>query len=108
VFTFTAGGGYDLVITSGRLVDAESGSVEDQGKRARLTLNDEQGNPSAHISFYGPEVPLPVDFLSRASRPILHLYTDMLPSVLALLHSGKPVFVDEGVITTTEAWQRLA
>lgn len=99
----TAVGGYDLQILTGPIVAKEGGSAEEEGRRASLTLNNEQGDPLGSIGFYGPEVTLPHDLVSRAGRPMLHLHTDMLSSVLALLHSGKRVFVDDaGLITTRE------
>jgi hypothetical protein len=52
-------------------------------------------------------VPLERDFVDRGSNPVLHLHTDMLSSVLDLLHSEKPLFVEftelqRGRLTTTE------
>ncbi len=43
----TAVGGYDLQILTGPIVAEEGGSVEEEGRRASLTLNNEQGDPLA-------------------------------------------------------------
>ncbi len=83
----TAVGAYDLEILTGPTPDED-------GRRAELTLSSEQGDPLGSITFYGPEITLGPDFVSRANRPLLHLHTDMLPSVLVLLHSEKRVFVE--------------
>jgi hypothetical protein len=91
----TAVAGYELEILTGP-------REEEDGKRAELTLLDEQGAPVAHLTVCDPEVPLGPNFVSRASRHMMQLHTDMLSSVLALLHSGKPLFVSEGVLTTRE------
>ena len=80
-------GTYELEILTGP-------GDDEQGSRAELSLRGEQGEPLGSITFYDPEVTLGHDFVSRASRPMLHLHTDMLPSVLALLNSDKPVFVE--------------
>jgi hypothetical protein len=95
-------GAYELEILTGPVVVEEGGFIEEEGRRASLTLIDEQGDPLGSISFYGPEVALPPDLVSRANRPMLHLPTDMLSSVLALLDSKKRVFVDEGRVTTRD------
>lgn len=96
----TAVGTYELEILTG------PGSDEDEGRRAELTLRSEQGDPLGSITFYDPETTLGPDFVSRASRPLLHLHTDMLSSVLVLLNSDKPVFVEYtdrgGRVATTE------
>lgn len=86
-------GAYELEILTGPTVE-EGTSTEENGRRATLALESEQGDPLGSITFYGPEVTLPPDFVSRANRPLLHLHTDTLPSVLALLQSEKRVFVE--------------
>jgi len=91
----TAVVGYELEILTGPRTDEE-------GQRAELTLLGEEGTPSGFITFYDPEVTLGPNFVNRASRPMLQLHTDMLSSVLALLHSEKPLFVSEEGLTTTE------
>jgi hypothetical protein len=100
-------------------VEIKTGPTEDEeGSQATVramvrllgepgeALGEERGEPIGHIYFYGPEVTLESDFVSRASRPILHLHTDMLSGVLNLLESEKPVFVElrepRGRLTTDE------
>jgi hypothetical protein len=97
----TAVGPYEVEIITGPSVDL-------QGVRARFNLFSEQGGEFlGRIYFYGPGVPLERDFVDRGSNPVLHLHTDMLSSVLDLLHSEKPLFVEftelqRGRLTTTE------
>ena len=95
----TAVRAYELEILTGP-------STDEEGRRAELILSGEQGEPLGTVTFYDPEAKLPHDFVSRASRPLLHMRADMLPSVLALLHSDKPLFVEYtdrgGRLTTTE------
>lgn len=95
----TAVGTYELEILTGP-------SADEEGRRAELTLRSEQGDPLGSVTFYDPEVTLGPDFVSRASRPLLHLHTDMLSSVLALLNGDKSVFIEYtdrgGRLTTTE------
>jgi hypothetical protein len=103
---------YQVEIKSGPSED-EEGSEAPVRAEVRLlgepteALGEEQGKPIGHIYFYGPEVTLESDFHSRASRPILHLHTDMLSSALNLLESEKRVFVElegsRGRLTTDEA-----
>jgi hypothetical protein len=88
---------YELEILTGPSEDVE----------ARLDLFSGQGRlPVARISFYGPQVTLKRDFVDRGSNPVLHLHTGMLSSVLDLLQSEKPLFVEltehQGRLTTTE------
>jgi hypothetical protein len=96
----TAVGAYELEILTGPSEDAES-------ERAKLNLFDEQGGSRVgRIYFYGPQVTLERDFVDRGSNPVLHLHMDMLSSMLDLLHSEKPLFVEltdqRGRLTTTE------
>ncbi len=94
----TAVGAYELAILTGPVEDEE-------GRRAELTLLGEQGERLANITFYGPEVTLGSEFVSRASLPLLQLHTDMLSSVLALLEGKKPVFfefTDRGRLATAQ------
>ena len=87
-----------------------TGATEDEAgreKRAELFLLGEQGERLASISFYGPEVEVPLgpEGVSRANLPLLRLPTDMLSSVLALLDGEKPVFfefTDRGRLTTEQ------
>lgn len=92
-------GAYELEILTGS-------RGEEEGRRAELFLRSEQGDRLASIAFYDPEATLGQEFVSRANMPMLQLHTDMLPSVLALLHGDKPVFVEltdrGGRLTTTE------
>jgi len=94
---------YELEIHTGAS-EAEGDTEGD--RRAELTLLSEQGEHLGRIYFYGSEVALNWDFVDRASRPILHLHTDMLSSVLNLLESEKPAFVElresRGRLTTDE------
>jgi hypothetical protein len=86
-----------LVATRVRSYELEivTGHSEDEGaSRAELTLRSEQGEVLGNIEFYEPEATLRSDFVNRGGNPIMHLHTDMLSSVLALLHSEKPVFVE--------------
>ncbi len=102
---------YELEIKTGPSED-EEGSEAVVRASVRLlgepgeAVGEEQGKPIGHIYFYGPEVTLESDFHSRASRPILHLHTEMLSSVLHLLEGEKPVFVElegsRGRLTTDE------
>lgn len=87
--------GYELEILTGPREAEEE-------QRAELTLLDEQGTPSGFITFYDAEVTLGPNFVNRAGRPMMQLHTEMLSSVLALLHGEKPVFVSEGRLTNTE------
>lgn len=85
-------------------------SLPDPARTKRVdepsSLLSEQGDHVGSITFYEPDVTLGHDFVSRASRPLLHLHTDMLSSVLALLNSDKSVFVEYtdrgGRLTTTD------
>lgn len=96
----TAVGAYELEIITGPDIE--------EGERARLNLFSEQGGERlGRIYFYGPQVTLQNDFVDRGSNPVLHLHTGMLSSVLDLLHSEKPLFVElteqqRGRLTTTE------
>ncbi len=52
-------------------------------------------------------MPLQSDFVDRGSNPVLHLHIGMLSSVLDLLESEKPLFIElteqnRGRLTTTE------
>jgi hypothetical protein len=96
----TAVGAYEVEIITG------TGGDED-GVRAKLNLFSEQeGGRLGRIYFYGPDETLEGDFVDRGSNPVLHLHTDMLSSVLDLLNSEKPLFVEfteqRGRLTTTE------
>jgi hypothetical protein len=62
---------------------------------------EEQGELLGRIYFFRPEITLKDDGVDRLSRPILHLHTDMLSSVLNLLDSENPVFVEEGRLFTS-------
>jgi hypothetical protein len=93
-------GAYEVEIVTGPAMDAG-------GERARLNLFSEQGGERlGRIYFYGPQVILESDFVDRGSNPVLHLHVGMLSSVLDLLNSEKPLFVDfteqRGRLTTTE------
>jgi hypothetical protein len=93
-------GAYEVEIITGTAVDVE-------GVRAKLNLFSEQGGGRlGRFYFYGPDETLEGDFVDRGSNPVLHLHTDMLSSVLALLNSEKPLFVEfsgqRGGLTTTE------
>jgi hypothetical protein len=91
-------GAYELEVLTGPTEDEE-------GRRAELTLLGEQGNRLANITFYGPEVTLGPEFVSRANLPLLRLHTDALSSVLTLLDGEKPVyfeFTDRGRLTTAQ------
>ena len=96
----TAVGAYEVEIITGTGEDVG-------GERARINLFSEQGGSRlGRIYFYGPEVTLASDFVDRGSNPVLHLHTDMLSSVLDLLHGEKPLFVEladqRGRLSTTE------
>ncbi len=100
-------GTYEVEINTGPSEDEENSEATVRAEISLLgepdeahPLGEEQGKPIGHIYFYGPEVTLEPDFHSRTGRPILHLHTDMLSSVLDLLDSDKPVFVGPGVVTT--------
>ncbi|HET6688923.1 MAG TPA: hypothetical protein VFG82_06100, partial [Rubrobacter sp.] len=76
-------------------------------ERARLNLFSEQGGERlGRIYFYDPQVILESDFVDRGSNPVLHLHTGMLSSVLDLLNSEKPLFIEleqnRGRLMTTE------
>jgi hypothetical protein len=93
-------GAYEVEIITGP-------SVVEEGERARLNLFSEQGGDRiGRIYFYGPQVPLESDFVDRGSNPVLHLHIGMLSSVLDLLNSEKPLFIEleqnRGRLTTTE------
>jgi hypothetical protein len=91
-------GTYELEILIGSTEDEES-------RRAELTLLGERGERLAHITFYGPEVPLGPDFVNRANLPLLQLHTDALSGVLALLEGERPVFfefTERGRLTTAQ------
>ena len=95
----TAVGAYEVEIVTGPGIE--------EGERARLNLFGEQGRERlGRIYFYGPEVTLQNDFVDRGSNPVLHLHMGALSSVLALLNSEKPLFIeleqDRGRLTTTE------
>ena len=82
----TAVGAYELEILTG--------PGTEEGERARLNLFGEQGRERlGRIYFYAPQVTLQNDFVDRGSNPVLHLHTEMLSSVLDLLHSEKMLFV---------------
>jgi hypothetical protein len=92
-------GAYEVEIITGPSVE--------EGERARLNLFSEQGGDRiGRIYFYGPQVPLESDFVDRGSNPVLHLHIGMLSSVLDLLNSEKPLFIEleqnRGRLTTTE------
>ena len=87
--------GYELEIITGATENEED-------MRAELTLLDDQGSVLGYISFYEPKVALGPDFVSRAGRPMMQLHTDMLSSVLAVLHGEKRVFVGESGLATRE------
>jgi hypothetical protein len=96
----TAVGAYEVEITTGS-------SIEEGETVARLNLFSEQGGERlGRIYFYGPQVILESDFVDRGSNPVLHLHVGMLSSVLDVLNSEKPLFVDfteqRGRLTTTE------
>jgi hypothetical protein len=92
-------GAYEVEIITGPSVE--------EGERARLNLFSEQGGDRiGRIYFYRPQVPLESDFVDRGSNPVLHLHIGMLSSVLDLLNSEKPLFIEleqnRGRLTTTE------
>jgi hypothetical protein len=92
-------GAYEVEIITGPSVE--------EGERARLNLFGEQGGDRiGRIYFYGPQVPLESDFVDRGSNPVLHLHIGMLSSMLDLLNSEKPLFIEleqnRGRLTTTE------
>lgn len=96
----TAVGAYELEILTGPTEDEAGRRV-----RAELSLLGEQGERLAFIAFYGPEVTLGPEGVSRANLPLLQLHTDMLSSVLALLDGEKPVFfefTDRGRLSTEQ------
>jgi hypothetical protein len=96
----TAVGAYEVEIVTGPSVE--------EGERAKLNLFGEQGGDRiGRIYFYGEQVPLQSDFVDRGSNPVLHLHIGMLSSVLDLLESEKPLFIElteqnRGRLTTTE------
>ncbi len=95
----TAVGAYEVEIVTGPSVE--------EGERAKLNLFGEQGGDRRRIYFYGEQVPLQSDFVDRGSNPVLHLHIGMLSSVLDLLESEKPLFIElteqnRGRLTTTE------
>ena len=95
----TAVGAYEVEINTGAGIG--------EGERARLNLFSEQGGDRiGRIYFYGVQVPLQSDFVDRGSNPVLHLHIGMLSSVLDLLNSEKPLFIEleqnRGRLTTTE------
>ena len=95
----TAVGAYELEITTGSSIE--------EGERARLNLFSEQGGDRlGRIYFYDPQVTLESDFVDRGSNPVLHLHMGVLSSVLALLNSEKPLFIEleqnRGRLMTTE------
>ena len=81
------------IVVLGRQDDAFVAALSARGRLGR-------------IYFYRPDETLEGDFVDRGSNPVLHLHTDMLSSVLALLNSEKPLFVEfteqRGGLTTTE------
>ena len=88
-------------------VEIVTGSPEEEGERARINLFAEQGGDRiGRIYFYDPQVTLESDFVDRGSNPVLHLHMGVLSSVLALLNSEKPLFIEleqnKGRLTTTE------
>jgi hypothetical protein len=95
---------YEVEIKTGPSQDEEGGTLESIRATVRAevrllgepgeALGEERGEPLRRIYFYGPEVALERDHVDRANRPILHLHTDMLSSVLHLLESEQPVFVE--------------
>jgi hypothetical protein len=96
----TAVGAYELEIITG--------PGKEESERARLNLFSELGRRDrlGRIYFYGPQVTLKNDFVDRGDNPVLHLHTEMLSSVLDLLHSEMPLFVEiteqhRGRLTTT-------
>jgi hypothetical protein len=96
----TAVGAYELEIITGPPV--EEGEIV-----ARVNLFSEQGGDRlGSIYFYGPQVTLESDFVDRGSNPVLHLHLGMLSSVLDLLNSEKPLFIEleqnRGRLTTTD------
>jgi hypothetical protein len=91
---------YELEILTGPREDVEA--------RLNLFSGHERfpaALPVARISFYGPQVTLERDFVDRGEILELHLHTGMLSSVLDLLHSEEPLFVEltdqRGRLTTT-------
>jgi hypothetical protein len=95
----TAVGAYEVEITTGPTIE--------EGERARLNLFGEQGGEwLGRIYFYDPQVTLESDFVDRGSNPVLHLHMGVLSSVLDLLNSEKPLFIEleqnRGRLTTTE------
>ena len=96
----TAVGAYEVEIITGP-------SEDEEGERARLNLFSEQGGDRlGRIYFYDPQVTLDSDFVDRGSNPVLHLHMGALSSVLDLLNSEKPLFIeleqDRGRLMTTE------
>jgi hypothetical protein len=89
-------------------VEIVTGPPIEEGERARLNLFAEQGGDRVgRIYFYGEQVALGSDFVDRGSNSVLHLHIEVLPSVLHLLNSEKPLFIElteqnEGRLTTTE------
>ena len=88
-------------------VEIVTGPSTEEGERARLNLFSEQGGDRlGRIYFYDPQVILDSDFVDRGSNPVLHLHMGALSSVLALLNSEKPLFIEleqnRGRLTTTE------
>lgn len=66
---------------------------------ARLNLFSEQGGDFlGRIYFYGPQVTFESDFVHRGNYPGLHLHMGTLSSVLDLLSSEKPLFIELGQI----------
>jgi len=96
----TAVGAYEVEIITGP-------PIEEGERVARLNLFSEQGGDFlGRIYFYGPQVTLESDFVDRGNNPVLHLHMGMLSSVLDLLNSEKPLFIEleqnRGRLTTTK------
>jgi len=91
---------YELEILTGN-----SRFFEGHGNdRARIILLGKKGRRLASITFHPPNVELPFDTIRNTDEPELSLHTDMLTSVLALLESGKPVFLTSGEGSTRSPW----
>ncbi len=91
---------YELDILTG-----DSSIFEGYGiSRARINLLGTEGRRLASITFHPPNVELSSDAIRRTDEPELSLHTDMLASVMALLESGKPVFLTSGEGSTRIQW----
>jgi hypothetical protein len=91
---------YELSINTGN-----SGAFEAYGvARADIILLGRKGRRLATITFHQASAKLPYDKWRDTDEPELHLPTDMLTSVLALLEREKPVHLTYGERTNRTPW----